>query len=44
MTGRMFGFASVLTTVLSIIIGVPVVIVALVATAYLNDWMKRGRS
>jgi hypothetical protein len=29
--------------VLPIVIGVPVMIVALVATAWLNDWMKRRR-
>ena len=39
----MFAFASTLNTVLSIVIGIPLAIGALIATAYLNDWMKRGR-
>jgi len=38
---RMLTFAAV--RVLAVVIGVPVVIVGLVVTAWINDWMKRGK-
>ena len=39
----MLAFASTLTTVFSILIGIPLALGALIATTYLNDWLKRGR-